>query len=67
MGKSVVLRTVLEELERNNIPVLAIKADKQLSGVTNHDDIQKSLDLPDRVENVVFRLTASQSMVILID
>lgn len=67
MGKTVVARDVLLGLEENGIPVLAIKADLQLSHVATYDDLTEHLRLPDTVEQVVGRLAARGPVVMLID
>ncbi len=67
MGKTVVMRDALCALENTGIPVLAIKADQQLSGITKYDDLQSKLHLPDSVERVVGRLAALGTVVVLVD
>lgn len=68
MGKTVVMRDVLEELEENGSPVLAIKVDQQLSGVTCADDLPAKLQIPETLERTVRRLTRHYGpVVVLID
>ncbi len=67
MGKTVVMRDALCALENTGFPVLAIKADQQLSGITKFDDLQSKLHLPDSVERVVGRLAALGTIVVLVD
>jgi hypothetical protein len=67
MGKTIVARDVLLELEGNGNTVLAIKADQQLSGIENSEDLQINLRLPDSVERVVERLAEVGGVVVLID
>ncbi len=67
MGKTVVARDVLHRLEGIGIPVLAVKADVQLSRVATHNDLAECLHLPDTVEEVVGRLAARGPVVVLID
>lgn len=67
MGKTVVMRDVLRKLETAGVAVLAIKADVQLSGVTERSDLRERLDLPDRVDRVVRRLVAVGKTVVLVD
>lgn len=67
MGKTVVMSDVLRALEGAGATVLAIKADAQLTGVTDRDGLQEKLDLPDRVERVVRRLAALEKVVVLVD
>lgn len=66
MGKTVVARDVLLDLEEAGATVLAIKAD-QLSGITTPEELQASLRLPDSVERVLRRLAADAPVVLLID
>lgn len=67
MGKTVVMSDVFRMLEGAGATVLAIKADTQLTGVTDRDGLQEKLDLPDRVERVVRRLAALEKVVVLVD
>ena len=67
MGKSVVIRDLLMDLEEAGIVTLAIKADRQLSGVDSHDSLQAALGLPEPVERVVGRLAALGPVVVLVD
>jgi len=67
MGKTVVLHDVLQELESQNIDVLAIKADQQLSEVIDFAEIQKRLDLPHPLVQIISRLAQLKPVVILID
>lgn len=67
MGKTVVMSDVLRRLEAAGATVLAIKADTQLSGVADRDDLRENLDLPDCVERVVRRLAALEKVVVIVD
>ena len=66
MGKTVVMRDVLENLDQQNISVLAFKAD-QLSGVRSKEDFQSKLGLPDEIERILIRLAAIRKTVLIID
>jgi len=65
-GKTVVMRDVLEDLDQQNISVLAFKAD-QLSGVKSKEDFQNKLGLPDEIERILARLAAARKTVLIID
>lgn len=65
-GKTVVMRDVLLQLEADNIPVLAIKADL-LSGIRTKDELVTHLDLPASIEECVHRLAIDGPVVILLD
>lgn len=67
MGKTVVTRDVLLELEASGIAVLAIKADQQLSGIDEPDDLRIRLHLSDSVERVVEQLAERGRVVVIID
>lgn len=67
MGKTVVMRDILCELEDDGVTVLAIKADQQLSGIGNYTDLATKLHLPEPVERMVQRLAVLGQVVILID
>lgn len=67
MGKTVVVRDLFLELEGAGATVLAIKADQQLSGIDNSEDLRINLRLPDSVERVVQRLAERCRVVVLID
>lgn len=67
MGKTVAMRDTLVALEDGGSVVLAIKADQQLSGVADHDDLQRRLGLPDAIERVVALLAAHGPVVVLVD
>ena len=67
MGKTVVMRDVLCDLEAKGVDVLAIKADQQLSDTVNLSDAQSKLDLPYSVEQTVERLAKLGRVVVLID
>lgn len=67
MGKTVVLHDVLQELESQNVDVLAIKADQQFSNVIDLAEIQKRLDLPNPLVQIISRLAQLKPIVILID
>jgi hypothetical protein len=65
MGKTVVARDTLLRLELKGVDVLAIKADQQLAGVTNREDLD--IGLPDSIERVIARLAEAGRTVLLID
>lgn len=67
MGKTVVMRSVLEKLEEHGIAVLAIKADQQLSNITTLAELQDRLSLPSDVRHVISRLAQVSRVVVLID
>lgn len=67
MGKTIIARDVLLELERAGVAVLAIKADQQLSGIISLEDLRINLHLPDSPERVVERLAKRGRVVVLID
>lgn len=66
MGKTVVMRDVLEALDQQNVSVLAFKAD-QLSGVKSKEDFQNKLGLPDEIERVLTRLAERRQTICIID
>jgi hypothetical protein len=66
-GKTVVVRDVLDTVERIPVPVLAIKADLQLSDVKDYPDLQRALRLPQAPEEIVARLAVMGLVVVLID
>jgi len=67
MGKTVIMRAVLECLEAAGLPVLAIKADT-LSGIRTYDDLLTRLRLPVSLEVCVrYLTTADGPFVILLD
>lgn len=65
-GKTVVMRGVLEKLENQDAPILAIKADS-LSGIKNRDDLAARLGLPAPLEVCVQHLATEGPIVVLID
>lgn len=67
MGKTVVMQRVLHQLETQEIDVLAIKADQQLSTVTLLSEIQHQLALVDPAEQIITRLAQLNRVVVLID
>ena len=66
-GKTVTLQDVLIDLETKNIDVLAIKADQQLSGITNLSDFSARLGLPQSPEQILSRLSQLGRVAVLID
>ncbi|MGN8229695.1 NACHT domain-containing protein [Paenibacillus polymyxa] len=66
-GKTVLIREILHELESNNINVLAIKADQQLSRIENLDELQSKLGLPIRIERLASTLATGSKFIVLID
>lgn len=67
MGKTVVMRDVLCQLEAQGVDVWAIKADLQLSDIRYPEDIDRKLRLPAAPEQIVSRLARLSRVVILID
>lgn len=67
MGKTVVMRDVLRRLEDADTPVLALKADVQLSGISSREELQQRLDFPEPIERTVGRLSTLSRVVVLID
>jgi len=67
LGKTVVMRDVLIELENQGVAVLAIKADQQLSGITSLSEIQDRLELTHPAESCIERLAKLGRVAILID
>ena len=67
MGKTVVLRDVVRELEAAGATVLAVKADAQLSGVVGREGLQERLGMPDRIDRVVRRLAVQERVVVIVD
>lgn len=67
MGKTVVMRDVLYALESLGIVVLAIKADLQFSAVIEYEDLQTHLQLPESIEKIAERFTATTPFVVLLD
>jgi hypothetical protein len=66
MGKTVLMRMVLECLEAAHLSVLAIKADT-LSGITTYDDLLMRLRVPLPLEACACCLTTDGPFVILLD
>ncbi|MBE2222901.1 MAG: ATP-binding protein [Anaerolineae bacterium] len=67
MGKTVVMQSVLYQLEARGFDVLAIKADQQLSNITALPEIQHKLALPYSPEQIISRLAQLNRVVVLID
>ena len=67
MGKTVVMRDVLDKLEANGTVVLAIKADRHLSGINKLAEIQEKLDLPEPPLHSVSELAKVGRVVVLVD
>lgn len=65
-GKTVVMRDVLDRLEAQDLPVLAIKAD-WLSGISSHQDLADRLGLPLTLEDCAHKLIRDQPFVIILD
>ncbi|CAG0935133.1 hypothetical protein TFLX_03965 [Thermoflexales bacterium] len=65
-GKTVVMRDVLERLERSGLSVLAIKAD-YLSGIRSRADLADRMCLPTLVEACIQQLSTEGQVVVLID
>ncbi len=66
-GKTVVMHDVMLALEDAGVPVLAVKADQQLSGIESAADLQRRLGFEAPAELVVARLAAVGRVVVLID
>ena len=67
VGKTVALHDVQYELELKGIDVLAIKADQQLSGITQLNEIQTRLSFLQSPEQILGRLAQLGRVVVLID
>lgn len=67
MGKTVIMRDVLQEVETRNGTVLALKADQQLTDVSSSADLMKKLSIPYSIEVIIERLAKLGRVVILID
>lgn len=67
MGKTVVMREILENIENRKIDVFAIKADQQLSNINTLNDIQGKLNLSQSAERIISRLAQLNRVVVLID
>lgn len=65
-GKTVVMHDVLERLEADGVPVLAIKAD-WLSGIKTRNDLTGRLGLPATVEECAYVLATEDLFVVLLD
>lgn len=65
-GKTVVMRDVLESLENEGGPILAIKAD-WLSGIKTRDNLADRLGLPAPVEECARALASEDLFVVLLD
>lgn len=65
-GKSVILHDLLERLESQNIPILAIKADS-LASVTNASTLQDKLNLPASPESLLATAARGSIAGLLID
>ncbi len=66
-GKTVVMHDAMEELERDGVLVLAMRADRQLTGVETDEVLQERLDLPERLESAIGRLAELERVVVLVD
>lgn len=65
-GKSVILHDLLERLESQRVPVLAIKADS-LTGVTNATILKDQLNLPASPESLLAAAAKNSMAVLIID
>jgi len=65
-GKSVILHDLLERLESQDIPVLAIKADS-LTGVTNAETLKAKLDLTASPKSLLATAAKNSIAVLIID
>lgn len=65
-GKTVVMRDVLEQLESEGIPVLAVKADA-LSSIRLRSDLAERLGLPASVEECIQQVVSEGSVIVLLD
>ncbi len=66
-GKTVVMHDAMEELERNGVLVLAVRADQQLTGVETDKVLQERLGLPERFESAIGRMAQLERVVVLVD
>ncbi|MGV7116663.1 NACHT domain-containing protein [Paenibacillus kyungheensis] len=66
-GKTIVVQEVLEDLERQKVDVLAIKADQQLVDAQSLQDLQSKLAIPVQLERLAYTLATEGRFVVLID
>lgn len=66
-GKTVVMKEVLIELERNNQDVLAIKADQQLTNISNLENVKAALNLPMDLIKIASTFSLENGLVVIID
>lgn len=64
-GKSVVLKDLLDLLNKNNIPTLGIKVDKILN-INSLKDIETELNLPEDIFSIFQNLSKSNSKAVLL-
>ena len=65
-GKSVIMKDLLEKLEAEQIPALAIKADT-LGEITNEGQLQEALNLSDSPEAMLSVTSTNNTTVLLVD
>ncbi len=65
-GKSVIMKDLLERLEKEGMPVLAIKADT-LSSITNEDQLKSALNISDSPEAMLSLTGKDKTAVMLVD
>lgn len=66
MGKTVLVRDLVELLEKKEAPVLAIKADT-ISDIKSLDELHDVLGIPDRIKRVLGQLSLAGNVVLIID
>jgi hypothetical protein len=66
-GKTVVMADLLDALEAGDAIVIAIKADLQLAGASDSDDLQRKLQLPESLERTVTELARAGPVYVLVD
>lgn len=66
-GKSALLSTLTEQLEREGVSVLAIKADRLPASVRTIDDVAGALGMDETIEVVIRRLAKMGQVVLIID
>lgn len=65
-GKSVIIKDLYEDLKRNNVPVLGIKADKYYTN--NKKELQQQLDFDFPIETLIETISVTRErVVVLID
>ena len=67
VGKTVIMRDVLVALEERDVTVLGIKADQQLSGIAERDELHTRLGFPIPIDEAIATLAAVGIVVVLVD